>query len=238
LRDVARVAEEEYMKITSQTMPVALIVLASIAVVTGCASPNNETPTRITLEDAPAVLDLSSVLPSDFVRLDEWQARDQGATKESLGLGADASDLEVFASESPFLLVYCFIRIVEDGAAQREATTGLSDDNSVRDVTATLVDFVVAHNGLDASEPRIAVSHPGIGTSASLAEGEVEIEDGALRFELLSFRSQDKRVFGSVHSWGPPGEWWESVLELGREIERRITGFDADNPIPKERSRR
>jgi hypothetical protein len=213
------------MKDFPKTMTLALIVLVSVVVMTGCVTPEDQKPTGMTLEDAPAVLDLSAVLPSGFVKLDEWQALAQGVTKENLGLGADASEPQVFASGSPFQLVYCFLRIIENATEQSAAAGTLFDESTVRGMTTTFLDFVAAEQGLDLPEPRIAVTYPAIGVGAALAEGEIEILDDTLRFDMLSFRSKDKRVFGFVHSWYLPGEQ-QSVLRLGREIEKRITAFD------------
>ncbi|HEX76544.1 MAG TPA: hypothetical protein G4O12_08225 [Dehalococcoidia bacterium] len=179
----------------------------------------------MTLKDAPTVLDLSSALPSSFVKLDEWQAYALGVTKENLGLGDDASKPQVFQSGSPFQYVYCFLRIIEDAMEQRAAAETLFDENTIRGMIATILDFVALAQGLDLPEPRIVITYPAIGVGATLAEVEIEMEDGTLRFDMLSFRSKDKRVFGFVHSWYPLNEQ-ESVLRLGREIEKRITAFD------------
>jgi hypothetical protein len=213
------------MKVFPGTMTLALIVLASAVVVTGCVTPEEPKPAGMTLEDAPAVLDLSSVLPAGFVKLDEWQALAQGVTRENLGLGPDASDLQIFRSDSPFQLVYGFLRIVEDASGQSAAARSLFDEDSIRVMVATFFDFVAAEQGFDLPEPQVTVSYPAIGIGAALAEGEIDIQDGTLTFDMLSFRSADERVFGFVHSWHLPGEQ-ESVLSLGHEIERRITAFN------------
>jgi len=204
-----------------------LAMLVSVVLMAGCAGLTSEEPTGMTLEDAAEVLDLSSVLPPGFAKLDEWQALSMGVTKESLGLGADASDLQIFASDSPPQFVYCFIRIIENWTAQRNAATELLDDSGVRRVTETLLDFWLAQAGTDRSELpelEIVVSHPGIGVEAALAEGGAETQDGAGGFELLSFRSEDKRVFVFVHSWHM-SEGHVSVVSLGGEIEDRVMAF-------------
>ena len=213
------------MKVFPRTITLALTVLVSVVMVTGCTALTVQKPTGMTLEDAPAVLDLSSVLPSGFVMLDEWQTLAQGLTRENLGLGIDASEPHAFASESPFQLVYCFLRIIEDATEQSETARILFDENAVRDMITTFLDFVAAEQGFDLPEPRIVVSYPAIGVGAALAEGAIETQDGTLRFDMLSFRSEDKRVFGFVHSWYLSDEQ-ESVIKLGREIEKRITAFD------------
>jgi hypothetical protein len=179
----------------------------------------------MTLEDAPAVLDLSSVLPSGFVKLDKWQVLTQGLTKENLGLGVDASEPHAFRSENPFQFVYCFLRIIENATEQSAAARRLFDENTFRGMITTFLDFMAAEQGFKLPEPRIEFTYPAIGVGAALAEGEIETPDGTLRFDMLSFRSKDKRVLGFVHSWYLSGEQ-ESVLRLGREIEKRITAFD------------
>ena len=213
------------MKVFRTTVILALIILVSVVAVTSCKALTDEKPTGMTLKDAPTVLDLSSVLPSSFVKLDEWQAYALGVTKENLGLGDDASKPQVFQSGSPYQYIYCFLRIIEDAMEQRAAAETLFDENTVRGMITTFLDFVAAAYGLDLPEPQIVITYPAIGVGAALAEVEVEMEGGTLRFDMLSFRSKDKRVFGFVHSWYPLNEQ-ESVLRLGREIEKRITAFD------------
>ena len=71
------------------------------------------------------------------------------------------------------------------------------------------------------SEPDAAA----YGVYAALAEGESQTQDGTLRSNILSIRSEGKRVFGFVHSWYL-SEQPESLVKLGREIEKRITAFD------------
>lgn len=207
------------------TLALALTVLVSVVAMTGCSALTGQKPTGMTLEDAPAVLDLSSVLPSGFVKLDEWNPLAQGLTKENLGLGFDASEPHAFWSDDPFQLVYCFLRIIEGPTEQGATARGLFDENAVRGMVTTFLDFVAGEQGFELPEPRIVVSYPAIGVGAALAEGEIETDDGTLRFDMLSFRSADKRVFGFVHSWYLPGEQ-ESVVKLGREIEKRITAFN------------
>ena len=204
-------------------MALALVIVVS-TVVTGCSALTGQKPAGMTLEDAPEVLDLSSVLPSDFVKLDDWQALTQGVTKENLGLGVDASEPYAFRVDSPFQLVYCFLRIIEDAAEQDATARRLLNEDVVRDTALTFVDFVTTGLRLELPESRIVVSFPAVGVGAALAEGEIEFEDGTLRFDMLSFRSDDNRVFGFVHSWSLSDER-VSAVGLGGEIERRITAF-------------
>ena len=210
------------MKVFHRTIALALTILVSVIVVAGCTGPTVQQPTGMALEDAPAVLDLSSVLPSGFLELDEWNPLAQGLTKENLGLGVDASEPRAFWSESPFQLVYCFLRIIEDTTEQSATARRLFDENTVRGMVTTFLDFVAGEQGFNLPEPRIVVSYPSIGVGAALAEGGIETDDGTLSFNILSFRSADKRVFGFVHSWFLTDEP-ESVVRLGREIEKRIT---------------
>ena len=212
------------MKVFPRRITLALTVLVSVVMMTGCAALTSQEPTGMTLEDAPEVLDLSSVLPSGFVELDEWHPFARVLTKGNLGLGADASEPQAFWSESPFQLVYCFLRIIEDVTEQHSEARRLTDENAIRGMVTTFLDFVAAEQDLGLPEPRIVVTYPAIGVGAALAEGEIETEDGTLRFDMLSFRSEDGRVFGFVHSWYLPTEL-ESVLRLGREVEKRITEF-------------
>ena len=209
-----------------KAMTLALLMLASVMVVTSCTAPTGQKTTGMTLEDAPAVLDLSSVLPSGFVKLDDWQFLDQ--LKQALGLeaklGADASEPQVFQSESPFQIVYCFLRIVEDATEQEVWASMWFDERLVRNQIKTFLNAIASGQGLGFVQPLITVSNPAIGIGAVLAWGEIEIQDNVVRLDMLCFRSEDKRVFGFVHSWYSSGEQ-ESVLALGREIERRITDF-------------
>ena len=220
-----RVTRGTHMKFFPKTVISALVILVSVVAVTSCKALTDEEPTGMTLEDARTVLDLSSVLPSGFVKLDEWQAYALGVNKENLGLGDDASKPQVFQCGSPFQVVYCFLRIIEDEMEQRAAAETLFDESTIHGMIATILDFVALTEGLDLPEPRIVITNPAIGAGATLAEVEMEMEGGTLRFDMLSFRSEDKRVFGFVHSFYPLNGR-ESVLRLGGEIEQRITAFN------------
>jgi len=213
-----------HMKVLSGTIALVLIILVSVPLVTGCAGLTAQKPAGMTLEDAPTVLDLSAVLPSCFVALDEWQTLAQGLTRENLGLGIDASELFAFRSENPFQLVYCFVRIIEDVTEQSAAARNLFNETIIRNMATDFLDFVASEQGFRLPEPAVAVNYPSVGVGAALAAGEIKFDDDTLRFDMLSFRSEDKRVFGFVHSWHISEEQ-ESVIRLGREIEKRIMSF-------------
>lgn len=213
------------MKALPQKIVLTLAVLVSVLAVTGCTAITEQKPSGMTLEDAPAVLDLTTVLSPGFTKLDEWQAFGQGLSRENLGLGINASEPLAFRSDNPFQLVYCFVRIIEDVTEQSNTARNMFDENTIRDITTTFLDLVASEQGFELSEQRINITYPSIGIGAVLAEGRIEFQDGILRFDMLSFRSEDKRVFGFVHSWYLSDEQ-ESVTRLGREIEKRIAAFD------------
>ena len=213
------------MKALPQKIVLTLAVLVSVLAVTDCTAITEQKPSGMTLEDAPAVLDLTTVLSPGFTKLDEWQAFGQGLSRENLGLGINASEPLAFRSDNPFQLVYCFVRIIEDVTEQSNTARNMFDENTIRDITTTFLDLVASEQGFELSEQRINITYPSIGIGAVLAEGRIEFQDGILRFDMLSFRSEDKRVFGFVHSWYLSDEQ-ESVTRLGREIEKRIAAFD------------
>ena len=212
------------MKDTSGSIALVLILLVPVMLVTACAGLTARKPAGMTLEDAPTVLDLSTVLSSDFVALDEWQALAQGLTRENLGLGTDASEIYAFWSDNPFQLIYCFVRIIEDAAEQSATARDLFNETITRNIAIDFMDFVASQQGFRLPEPAVEVSYPSVGVGAALAAGEITFDDGTLRFNMLSFRSEDKRVFGFVHSWHL-SDVQESVIGLGREIEKRIMSF-------------
>jgi hypothetical protein len=211
------------MKTTSLTILATLLLLAALP---ACQSPEETEPDveapRITLADAPEILNLSSLLPPGFAQEDPEL---RGPSKEDLGLGADASEVQVYRADSPFQTVYCFLRIIEDQEERRRTDLAIYDEDGTRRLMNTYLDAVAASSrGGVFIEPDIHISYPEVGTGAVLAQGGISFDDTAVTFDMLLFRSTASRVYVSVHSWyvSPPRV---SVTEIARKIEQRIEGF-------------
>ncbi len=178
-------------------------------------------PPRLTLEDAPVILDVSDTLLLSFSRLEPELA---GYTKEDLGLFGDASEIETFQSQQPFQRVFLFLRIIDNEAALRQTVLTLLDEADARTVMSTFLREAANNIGGSEIDLEIRVSYPDVAAGAILAEGEISTDNFTLQFDMLRFRSRDGRVFVYVNSiYSLPGQ--ASVVTLGREIEQRIEDF-------------
>ncbi len=208
-------------------MTMALLATASLA---ACGGAEETGPAGMTLADASEVLNVIDALPPRFSRLD---AELWGYTREDLGVPPDASVIEVFESQQPIQLVFCFLRIMDDEDARRQVGLTLFDEADIRTVMSYYLTAVADDIGGSASDTQIDISYPRIGAGAALAEGEVTGNEFTLRFKMLRFRSQDSRVFVYVNSLHI-GDEAEPPVNIAREIERRITDFGSQQTLPGE----
>ncbi len=104
---------------TTQTTPTAPIAPTQPKV----------TPKKITLADAPIVLDLSPLLPVSFEHLD---AASEGMSNKDLGLGPKASEVVLFLSEEPYQMIWGFLGIIESRSEHATTDALFRDEQQVR----------------------------------------------------------------------------------------------------------
>ena len=85
------------------TVKMGIFILALLIMVVpavACGEPTASlSKKKITLSDAPTVLDMAWELSASFERLD---AASEGMSNKDMGLGPDFSEVELFLSEEPY----------------------------------------------------------------------------------------------------------------------------------------
>jgi hypothetical protein len=199
----------------------AIVVSVTLTGAVACGGPGATAPVGMTLADAPETLDLEVFLPPRFETRDPEAHR---LSRKEVGLGEDASEVAVFLSRQPYQLLYWFLRVVEDEEEQRESSLTLGDADAFRETMAEYLAAAAEGQGVVGSAPEVRVSFPDIAGGATLGEGIVELDDSALLFDMLWFRSNDRRVFVYTYSWHL-AEGNMPLLPIAEEIESRISGL-------------
>ena len=107
-------------------------IMVCVVVLAGAWRPDGRTKIAqtggITLLDAPAILNISSVLPSTF---DRAIAADKGLSKTALKLGENCSEVQVFLSNEPFQILYLFMYIAESEQLSIGMFKSMSNDEAL-----------------------------------------------------------------------------------------------------------
>jgi len=205
-------------------LPVLLMALSLLVTKgSGCAGTQEKS---ITLDDAPDILDLSDYLPDRFAHVEAWRLQ---LSKENVGLGPDASEVEVFLSQEPYQLLYFFIRVVESVEEQDRAMDAIYDSQGVETTMKPYIEQAARRQDVESVSPRIEVFYPAIAGGAVLGQGRADLGEYDLHFDMLWFRSESPRAFVYLYSWytaaeeelGPPLDT-VSLISVAREVGLRI----------------
>jgi hypothetical protein len=199
---------------------VILAVIAMCLILCTACSSTSESSNKISLNDAPDILDLSLLLPSRFEQVD---AASEGMSNEDLGLGSDFSEVQVYISEDPIQMIYGFMAVFESRVEGAIWDKQLEDDAGMKDMIEQSIMEGAAEGGVEATLPIMEVTHPDIGDSAILGEGYLESYGYYFGFDILCYRSSKTYIF--LYSVSMSSDK-ESLVKIAEEIERRIGEFD------------
>lgn len=183
------------------------------------ASSTSDQTEKITLADAPLVLDMSSELPTSFERLD---ATAEGMSNKDLGLGPDFSEVELFLSEDPYQMVFAYFSIIESKMERATTDALLKDEEQIKPIAIEGLRAGAAEEGLELGDVTVNVTYPNIGDLAVLGSGTVSAYGSSLGYDLLMFKSNKVYVF--ISSLYLPGEN-VPLPPLAEGIEQRIGAF-------------
>jgi hypothetical protein len=205
------------------------VMVSSLILLIACAPATTSTPTpvesipilkKITLEDAPGILNLSLLLPTRFEHLD---AASEGMSKEDMELGSDCSEVQLFLSEDPFQMVYCVLMITSSRIEQASFDRGIEDEYQLEVLIENSLKEGATEQGFELTVPRIEITYPNIGDSAFLGEGYMESYGYQLGFDTLWFRSNTVAVF--LYSMYMSSDN-EPLLPIAQEIENRLNNYE------------
>ena len=212
------------VKIAIFMLAVVIMVMPAVACgePTAPSEPAEPTPTlkKITLADAPMVLDLSPLLPASFEHLD---AASEGFSNEDMGLGPEASEVELFLSEEPYQMIYGFLMVIEESQVERAASNAIfRDEQQIKSIVAEGLKAGAAEEGLEIGASEIQVTYPSIADIAVLGEGSFSSYGINVGFDILWFRENNVYVFTYSVYLSPEKQ---PLVSIAREIEHRIGMF-------------
>jgi len=206
------------------------VIVSSLILLVACAPavtdeeevviPEVAPPKKITLDDAPSILNISFLLPSRFEQID---AASEGMSNEDMELGSDCSEVQLFFSENPFQMIYCFLGIEESRIEQAGFDRGIEDEYQIKTMIEYTIKEGAAEEGMEITVPIINITHPDIGDSAFLGEGYMESYGFQYGFDTLWFRSNTVFVFfysTYMSSDKVP------LLPIAQEIEKRLNNYE------------
>lgn len=206
------------------------VIVSSLILLVACAPavtdeeevviPEVASPKKITLDDAPDILNITLLLPVRFEHLD---AASEGMSNEDMGLGPDASEVQLFFSEDPFQMVYCFMAIEESKIEQAAFDRGMEDEYQIKAMIENALKEGAAEEGFEVTLPIIDITYPDIGDSALLGEGYMESYGFQFGFDTLWFRSNTVFVF-LYSTYMSSGK--EPLLPIAQEIEKRLNNYE------------
>jgi len=204
-----------------------LVLLIMVVPVVGCGEPTapsepaESTPTlkKITLADSPVVLDLSPLLPANFEHLD---AASEGMSNKDMGLGPEASEVELFFSEEPYEMIYGLLTIFESRIEQAGADAIFRDEQQIKSLIAESIKSGFTEEDIEFSDIQTQITYPNIADFAVLGEGQITMYGISAGFDILWFRSNKVYVYLYSLYLSPEKQ---SLVPLAREIEHRIGMF-------------
>jgi len=180
---------------------------------------------KMTLADAPTVLDMSSELPASFEHVD---AASEGVSNKDLGLGAAFSEVEVFKSNELRQEVTAYFAIIESREERAVSDTIFRDEERLKSVLLEDFRAASAKKGLELVNATVEVTHPNVGDLSVLVSGEcVErgVSVGSLLFGYDFLEFKINKVYVTVRVARSPVESPVPLVIIAEGIVQRIGRF-------------
>ena len=210
------------MKIATKIAIFVLALLIMVVPAIACgetAAPSTSAKPKITLDDAPTVLDMSWELAASFERLD---AASEGFSNEDMGLGPDISEVELFFSEEPFQMVFAYLAIIESRLERASSDAIFKDEDQVKSLVIENLRAGAAEEGVELTNVEVEVTYPNVGDLAVLGSGTMSAYGVSMGYDIMMFKSN--KVYVSISSVYLPGKS-VSLAPLAIGIEQRIGMF-------------
>lgn len=174
---------------------------------------------KIALEDAPQILDLLPILPASFEKLD---AASEGLSNADIGLGPEFSEVEVFMSDDPYQLIFCYLTICESRVEAAIFDALIKDEQQMKNLIIENLRAGALEEGVELETANVQVTYPTIGDIAVSGVGDVSAQGMSIGIDILSFRCN--KVFVSIFSSYVVMEE-QPLLPIGKVIEQRIATY-------------
>ena len=210
------------MKIATKIAIFVLALLIMVVPAMACGetvAPSISAKPKITLADAPTVLDMAWELSASFERLD---AASEGLSNEDMGLGPDFSEVELFFSEEPFQMVFAYLAIIESRVERAGADAIFKDEEQVKSMVLENLRAGAAEEGVELANAEVQVTYPNVGDLAVLGSGTMSAYGVSMGYDILILKSN--KVYVSINSVYLPGES-VPLAPLAIGIEQRIGMF-------------
>jgi hypothetical protein len=200
---------------------ILMAMVVTIISLLGCSrsstpSESISTPKKITLEDASDILDLSLLLPSRFENID---AVDEGMSNADMGLGKEFSEVQLFLSEDPYQMIYCFLYISKSRLERVQFDRVIEDEAQMKTLIEESISAGANEVGNEVTVPSIEFSRPNVGDSVLFGQGRLESYGFFYGFDTLWFRSNT--VYVMIYSVSNSGDR-VSLVTVAKEIEKRL----------------
>ena len=205
------------------TVKIGIFVLALLIMVVpavACGEPTASlSKKKITLADAPTVLDMAWELSASFERLD---AASEGMSNKDMGLGPDFSEVDLFLSEEPYQVVFAYLTVIESQVERATSDALMRDEGQIESMVVENLRAGAGEEGVELSEATVEVTHPDVGDLAVLGSGTMSAYGFSMGYDMLIFKSNKVYVF--IMSVYLPGES-VSLVALAEGVEQRIGVF-------------
>jgi len=175
---------------------------------------------KITVADGPEILDLLSLLPPSFERLD---AASEGMSLADMGIYDPMfCEVQLFLSDEPFQMVYCFLSISDSRIEQAGFDAIIRDHQQME---AVLIENIIAgaeEMGMELTVPEIQITEAHMGDATVFAEGQMETYGFMFGFDILWFRQQSAYVY--LYSSYDSLER-QALVPIAEAIEQRIAQY-------------
>ena len=173
---------------------------------------------KLTLGDAPIILDLSTLLPANF---SEENPALWGMSNADMDLGPDFSEVELFVSDDPLQMIACYMMVAEDSFTGSIFDTIFQDDEQVKEIIESGIMLGMVGEGISEEDVDLhtQITHPNIGDSAIAGEGYISSMGITMGYDLCIFRENSAYVYMMSMTFS---EEKQSLEPLAREIVNRI----------------
>jgi hypothetical protein len=199
-----------------------VLIILTLTLFTGIACSSTQSTSglkKISLSDAPEILNITSLLPARFAQVDP---ANEGMSNKDMGLGSDCSEVQLFVSNDPFQMVYGFMTIINSSIEGAVFDRQLEDDNSMKDMIKEAILAGAEEEGVQAAIPDITVSHPDLGDSSIYGKGSLEIMGFYFGFDILFFRNNKVYIF--LYSLSMTSDEID-LLAISKEVGNRVSNY-------------
>jgi len=143
-------------------------------------------------------------------------------SKKDLGLGPEVSEVKVYLSEDPYQIIWGTMCIMTSRIDAAGFDRQIEEESTITNLLEEAVLEGARAEGIEVTMPNMNITHPNIGDSAILGEGELESYGFYYGFDTIWFRSGTVYVYWYSTTMS---EDKVSLLSIASEVEKRIGGF-------------